>query len=145
MDLLLTSTGDIDFSKGDFHTVTGPDEVVQRLRLQLGVRQGEWALDLLFGVDWLGLVFIKNPSLSIINAHLKSIIVGTEGVTRLLSYTAEVTGRTLDVEFEVLTDTGDVVEGSLTADPDGSAAAIQIAGIASIGFGICTMPRRKVD
>lgn len=129
MDLLLTDTGDIDFSGGDFHTVTGAQEVVQRLRLALGVRQGEWALDLLFGVDWLGLVFVKNPQLSIIDAHLKSIIVGTEGVTRLLSYTSAITGRTLDVEFRALTDVDEVVGGSLTADPDGSAAAIQIAGI----------------
>lgn len=129
MDLLLDS-GDLALVAGRLQTVSGAAEVVQRIRLALGVQVGEWPLNVLFGVDWAGTVLVKPINLAQIDALLKTVISAVDGVARLLAYSSEVTsGRELAVAFTVLTTDGDEVALEATAPgSDGTAAFIVLMG-----------------
>ena len=99
---------------GDFVLVYDLEEIIQSIRIRLRFILGEWKFNFLQGVDWLGSMFTPATSLEQKEQILKETILGTEGVTGLLSFSFEVDpiNRGALVRYGVSTiygDTGDQV------------------------------------
>lgn len=141
MDLLLDSTGDLYLGTDGSMALTSstPEAVAQRLRLKLDSLRTSWFLDETWGVRYLddgdeAAILVKDPNIPAIVSELKSIIVDTEDVTRLASFSSEFSpsSRSLRVTFTVEVDTGEDVDGVvLMGDepgalfaPEGSAIAV---------------------
>jgi hypothetical protein len=75
-DLVLTSDAD----------ASGTDPVQQNILQRLGMCLGEWFLDNTQGVPWFQQILVKNPNQASIDAIVRNTILGTPGVTQLLSY-----------------------------------------------------------
>ncbi len=87
LDILIDdTTGDARFdADGDIEAVTDELEVV-RLAVQQAWRtqKGEWFLDTDFGVDYLGLVLIRNPDTAVaIPAELRRVALSVDKVDRV--------------------------------------------------------------
>lgn len=121
MNLLLDEDGRLVFENGNFKTVSGADEVVQRLRVRFGSLRGEWQLDQRWFFPWFD-VLVKNPDRANVEALLRAEILSTVGVSRLLSFNLESgeTNRSIVVTFTVLTDDGETLElvGESSVDGD---------------------------
>lgn len=111
LDILIDDlTGDARFDiDGDIEAVTDELEVV-RLAVQQAWRtqKGEWFLDTDFGVDYLGLVFVKAPDTKVaIPAELRRVALGVDNVDRvdnivltIDAITRKMTGSaTIDTQF----------------------------------------------
>lgn len=110
-DLRLGTDGDLALSAaGDLEVVSGLDAVVQRLRFALQHFKGEWILDEAFGVPWFQDVLKKNPNPVVVDAVLKSVILGTPGVLAIesLDLDWDRARRRLTVRFSALTTSGRV-------------------------------------
>lgn len=80
-----TDTNDIYFgTDGNLVLVEGDDLTAQRVRQRLMTHIGEWSLNVTIGVDYIGTVLVKNPNLNVIRAMFADVIVGTEGVDKIL-------------------------------------------------------------
>ena len=111
LDILIDDvTGDARFdADGDIEAVTEDIEVIrQAVQQAWRTQKGEWFLDTDFGVDYIGLVFVKAPDIKVaIPAELRRVALGVEGVDRvdnivltLNSITRKMTGTaTIDTEF----------------------------------------------
>lgn len=99
-DLVLTSDSD---PKGTHNVL---QHIVQRLSFFLG----EWFMDNTKGVPWFTQILVKNPQQAKIDALLMNTIMGTPGVTQLVSYSfsPDTAKRTLSVQFSVYTTNGKV-------------------------------------
>jgi hypothetical protein len=105
-DLLLdTTTHDLTVESFDLSLVSGIDNLVQKLKIRLLFFFGEWFLDTALGVPYYDTVLVKNPNVPQIDALLKSVILATEGVTEIISYTSDYDNglRKLSVSFEAKT------------------------------------------
>lgn len=123
MDLQLGADGDLALERGDGVRVAGAAEIVQRLRLALGTHTGEWLLNTGFGTDWRGAVLGKGLPAARAEAELKRAILATPGVARLTAWRASRAGRELHITFELLTDDGDALGGTLGGADSGSLGA----------------------
>ena len=121
-DFKLDGDGDLDITGGGA-LITGAAEVVQRLDVVLSSYQGDYALDQFMGKDRT-LFEATPPDERLIEHHIKALITGVDGVTRLVSYNQDVSGRVLNITFEASTDTGDTISGALETDPQGSIAGV---------------------
>lgn len=84
-DLQLDAAGNLVF-------VTDAEAIGQHVRQRLSFYQGEWFLDPLIGVDWLGRVLGRSPTeKAIMEAMVKAAILKTPGVTSL---------REFDISYE---------------------------------------------
>ena len=143
MDLLIDDSGDLVIKDGDFVAATGPDEVGQRLTIRLTVNLGEWFLDPTLGLRYLDdsgdptTILSKNPNIPAIVASIKKVIVETDGVVRLVSFTEAFSNSTrqFDVTFTVEVVDGTLVEVAVAVDnaatfpTEGAAIAIQFQTI----------------
>lgn len=102
-------TGDARLLDGDIEVITDEIEVI-RLEVQQAWRtqKGEWFLDTDFGVDWLGIFFVKNPDLVVAGpTEIRRVGLLVEGVDRvdgivltLNPLTRKITGSaTIDTQF----------------------------------------------
>lgn len=66
---------DISLDRGDLALVQEPQASGQRIRHRLLTFKGEWFLDLGFGPDYRGQVFVKNPRIDVVSALLRAEIV----------------------------------------------------------------------
>ena len=108
-DLLLNVTNhDVEVDAYDLSLVEDQGHIAQSLRIRLLLFLGEWFLDTDEGVPFFQDVFKKNPNLGAIEAALKQRILGTPGVTELISFSLEFneSGRQLTVDFEANTTFG---------------------------------------
>lgn len=102
-DLVITS-GDLVLN-GD-----GTQAILQDMLSALRFFAGEWFLDLSQGIDYFGVVFVKNPDMGAINAVFIAQLLavpGTFSVTRFESIT-NFFSRGLAVSFSALTTAGKV-------------------------------------
>ena len=102
-DLLLNeATGDIIIDQGDAQLSTGLNAVAQRVRTRLQIIREEWFLELSIGVDYINVVFVKNPNMvlvqSVIVAEINKTIVG-EAVLKDFQMVLENSTRLLTVQF----------------------------------------------
>lgn len=111
LDILIDdTTEDARFdADGDIEAVTDELEVI-RLAVQQAWRtqKGEWFLDTDFGVDYIGLVLIRNPDTAVaIPAELRRVALSVDGVDRVDNIvltnnpiTRKMTGTaTIDTQF----------------------------------------------
>lgn len=96
---------DISIKNYDLELVSDQGQISQSLRIRLLLFRGEWFLDEGEGVPFYEDVFVKNPNLGAVEASLKARIMGTPGVTELISFSMDFdrAGRFLKVDFEVNT------------------------------------------
>lgn len=85
-DFLLTDDEDLFFENGGYTLVTGIDEVIQRLKVKLGVVLGEWFPDTTQGVPYFEQILVKNPDFESIQSIFKSTILNDPDVDELLEF-----------------------------------------------------------
>lgn len=112
-DVLLTSDGDIAIIAGDMGLTldeTG-ETTAQRVAIRLRWHYGEWFLDKRKGVRYRERVFVKAPDLLAIESMLKATIIGTKGITSLLTYqqTFHAATRLLSVTYSATCDNGAII------------------------------------
>jgi hypothetical protein len=90
----LDADGFRDYSGGTLNILTGTDAIVQGVRSRLQFFLGEWFADESLGVDYWGLVFVKNPNLTLIQSHLRDVIAGSPGITAVHSVSIELDSDT---------------------------------------------------
>lgn len=105
-DLKLDSaTNDIVVENGDLALIYDNDEIRQRIRTRLTDVRGNWFRDLSYGTDWFGSILGKRSDLTR-KAEIERVVRTTEGVAQVLKVDFQTTGRSLDVDLEVLLDDG---------------------------------------
>jgi len=79
-DALLTLDGDLDIRNGTVSLVSGADAIIQRIRVRLRAFQGDWFLDLRFGVPYFGRILVRNVNEADIFQIYQEVIATTPGV-----------------------------------------------------------------
>ena len=86
-DFLQDESGDFAVVDGDFALVGGDTPaaniaaVEQGVRIRLGMFKGECYLDEVQGVDYLGVILVKNPDANEVRSELSAAILDTPDVT----------------------------------------------------------------
>ena len=108
-------TGDLDLSGGQLHLTEGVEAIAQSIRARLLFFLGEWFLDPIAGVKYFGSVLVKNPQIPVIQSLFRAEILKTPGVASIdsLVLTYSATTRSLAVAFRVITDTGELLSGTV--------------------------------
>jgi len=88
-------------TSGNLVFVNELDELVQHLRSRIIFIKKEWRYDIRIGFPWWEFVFINNPNLRTIESLLKSLILKTEGVTKILEFEMNLQNNMLNVFFRV--------------------------------------------
>lgn len=83
-NMKLDSSGDIIIGRG-VARIQGVEYVAQLIKNRLKTFYGEWELDTELGVPWLSEVLIHNYGVDIVYSRISDTIVGTEGVSHLVS------------------------------------------------------------
>lgn len=84
---------------------------IQRIKMRLLLYKGEWLRDVDVGVPYLQEIFESKNTKDAADANIKSIILSTDNVNSLRSYTSSVdqVTRTLKIIFSATTDNGDPI------------------------------------
>jgi hypothetical protein len=101
----LTASGDYSFGQNalDFY-VNSPQTVAQAILTRLLLHQGEWFLDVTFGMPWESQV-LGYGTKSLYDAAIKAAILGVQGVASIVSYSSDLdtVNRALSVNVTVST------------------------------------------
>lgn len=100
-DPLSPSYGDLLIENGNVTLVDGKDAIVQHVLQRLRTFQEEWFLDITVGIPYLQQIMVKNPDLNKVDALIINEILGTPGITELLSFQSAVDNnlRQLAISF----------------------------------------------
>lgn len=102
VDLRLDGNGDLDLFNHELFLVTEVDQVVQHLEIRLKFFLGEWFLDTTKGIPYYDEILIKRYEVSGIESFIKSQIINTPGVTKLISFDLNlIDNRGLRVNFTI--------------------------------------------
>ncbi len=109
IDFLATDgTRDIVITNGIPQLVTNTDQIAQAIRLTLLTFQGEWFVDLAFGVPWYARVLGQRFNAGQIQLTITEAILGVDGVVSITEISAVKSGvRSALVTVKVLTTTGE--------------------------------------
>lgn len=102
----LDANGDYTFGRGVGNfLVNSPATVRQSIQTRLGLLQREWYLNLNDGTPWLQQILVKGAVSKIYDLAIQTRILGTQGVSSILSYSssADPVKRTLFVQATVST------------------------------------------
>lgn len=105
IDFKLTEDGDLFLSdEGELATVTGPEELAQRIATTLNLVRGEWFLEITRGLPWQETILTKHQDTTTVDAVLRAEIASIEGVAQVLAYASEYDpqSRTYRADFTVL-------------------------------------------
>jgi len=120
VDLALhPDTHDLYFGAAGIATVEGPELFAQQLRIRLRRQLGEWMWRTDEGIPYREEILVRNPDLGVISAHFKSTILGTPKALRLESFDATLNIPSIDIEFVVVTEYGQI-EATGEADDAGT-------------------------
>ena len=105
-------TNDISLAQGRVVTTEGDDAKGQRIRTRLLTVRGEWFLDTSFGVDYYGIVWVKDTPQAVLAAHIQDEILkeadeGDEITSFEMDYDG--TTRTLSVQATLETSDGETI------------------------------------
>lgn len=102
---------------GDFVRVDGAEAVRIAIDNRLSLQRGEWFLDTADGFPWYEDVLTGRPSGPAIREAVRKVLLDTPGVAEVVSLTvtADNATRTLDIDFVVQSDDGDVIDFSTIA------------------------------
>lgn len=103
----LSADGDYTFgnSQANF-LVDSPEAVAQAVLTRLRLSRGEWFLDITEGMPW-GTDVLGVDTATTRDAAVRDIILGTEGVTELVTYASQVEGRSFSVQATINTRYGE--------------------------------------
>lgn len=105
-------TGDVylNGTDGDQVMLAGVEGIASDVKAAWAQVKGEWYLDLNEGVDYYGLVFVKNPNLGDIRDEFVRVALGRPGVVAVPKFepTIDLSTRTLSASYEIEADTGEV-------------------------------------
>lgn len=106
---------DIVIENYDLVLVDGLDSVRQSLSTRLQLFFGEWFLDESTGVKYYDFIFVKNPNEVLISSVIKSHILETKDVNKIIEYSQvfDRSARELTIVFKVNTTYG-LLESSET-------------------------------
>jgi len=113
----LDSNNDLIIRSGSFQTVDEAAEVVQHVRTRLLFYFNEWFLDLNAGTPYFQQIFVKPVDLGNVESILKSKIIDTPGVDRLIEFSMDYEGgssRKLSVQFSAETTYGIINNAEVT-------------------------------
>lgn len=118
----LTGDGDQLITDGDQILDAGQDGVLSDVLARWQMVKGEWYLDTSRGVDWFGVVLVKNPNLSDIRAEFVREALKAPGVVAVLLFegTVDAATRTLDAQFQIQDNLGNIISDSLPLSPGGT-------------------------
>jgi len=110
------STGDLSLnSNGRVLGVDGAQRIRQHCNSRIMLRKGEYFLDEEAGVDYLGVVLVKNPDPTAVRAAFVEELLAVEGVARVtrLDYTPPDATRLSSVSWEAVTVDGITIGGTV--------------------------------
>lgn len=109
MDIALsTTTHDLVFTDGELTTVSSLDAIAQHVKVRLLFFKGEWELNLDEGVPYWTDILVIGPDLRAIESLLRQVVLGTPGITSIVSFSIahDRANRTLEATFEAITTDG---------------------------------------
>ena len=103
-------THDILIQDSDFQMVSEGDWLKQSVKIKLLFFLGEWFLDTTSGLDYYGLVYIKDPDINLIDNMIKVALLEYDEIIEILEYSSDynITNRSLTVDFRVSTVFGEL-------------------------------------
>lgn len=111
--LLDPITNHLDLSGASLKLVTDPNaEIRQKIAVRLRFFRGEWFLDQNIGMPYFQNILVKNPNLPMIQSLYREAIVTVPGVSDVKNFTYTFDGkiRRLSLDFQVITDTSQVLD-----------------------------------
>lgn len=111
---LQTQDNDLALDKGQLVLVTDvAEEAAIVLRNRFRFVKGEYFLDTRQGVDYFGLIFVKNPDVLLIRAYFRRIILSVQGIKRVVELKTSRNDKTrkLSFSFRAQADNGKFITG----------------------------------
>lgn len=99
---------DLYFENGDLVIINEAEYLQQKIGIKLKFFYQEWFLDTTKGIDYFGLVFVKNPNLNAIDNMIKVTILEVNEIIELLEYTSSFNNRILNISFKANTIYGEI-------------------------------------
>lgn len=100
-------------SSGRFVGGYGAGRVAQAVDIRINTSLGEWSFNEGIGVDWRGVILVKNPDFAAIRSELVNQITDVAGLDRVSSLELTLSNdRLLIVTWSGLTDQGIPIGGS---------------------------------
>lgn len=96
---------------GDWALVRGLDAIVQDAHTALSFIRGEWFLDTTFGFGLLDTVLVKSPSVDLIRAEVRRVLLTVTGIVAVASVdvTLDRATRLARVQWSASTDVGELL------------------------------------
>ena len=105
---VLDANGDMTFGQGSANfLVNSPAAVGQAVLTRLKLLTGEWFLDQTEGTPYSTEILVEGGRLTADQA-IRGRILGTQGVTEIVSYSSSLAGRALNVEATIDTLYGEI-------------------------------------
>lgn len=114
-DLALDGTNDALFN-------SGTDGIASDIEAALKTWLGSWFYDTSIGFPWLQDVLGQKYDASLFRRDIQTLVTARPGVVALSDYAGSFDNesRELDISFQVLCDTGQLIDATLQATPGGS-------------------------
>lgn len=108
-------TGDLVIESGGFNTVTGDEEIAQRVRTQIGRLLSEWFLNITLGIPWFGEQgLLGSKDVKSIDLALRRELKKVYGVKTIRTMNIVQQGRNVSAYVEVDTIFSSALPVSLT-------------------------------
>lgn len=117
-DLQIDADGVLVISGSDLTLVEGEEEIVQSVRIRLRTFLGEWFLDTTEGLDYFGKIVGKRRNAAERRREIQRVILATQGVDSIETYTETENGTTIEIYVEVLTTEGKLARIQETFNSD---------------------------
>lgn len=118
-------TGDVKLTAAaDASLLTGLAGIASDVKARWQQVKGEWFLDLEEGVDWYGLIFVKNPNLQAIREDFIRVALTAPGCVEVLQFdpVLDAANRRLTATYALRGDTGEIFGPTTdTLAPNGGA------------------------
>lgn len=120
-DIALTDDWDVDVSGQELHLVEDsegdPAAITQETGITLLFIKGEWALNVLVGLDWIGRILVKNPSTASLTLYFTRAILSVPGQEEILSilFDFDNSSRLAELSFKSRAQDGGIVEDRIPA------------------------------
>jgi len=103
-------TNDIILNKRNLTVASDIEALAQLCESRLLVIEGDYFLDKTLGIPYISQVFVKTSDKSLVDSFFKNMLLETEGVNSIISYSGEYieATRTYEIKFTVDTDLGEI-------------------------------------
>lgn len=96
---------DLIIVDGDLVITSGTHLILQNLKMRISTFYGEWFLDTSVGIRYFEDILVKNPNLAQIQGLIKSTILDTKGVNKILEFNIDYNARARTATINFLVDT----------------------------------------